>query len=158
MAFTRFHYDEYRNLKNNLETVAQNEYIFNIPGNFKETNVYIEDPHIRMQKVGNPQYSNMIDVNSELKNLNTQCTRDYIKCQYSKPQFKYSKNIITEKNDNITDESRSSHPAWTYRELCQYRPDHLFFNPQNHVTIKFKNNINTTLAAKDFYEINNKKI
>ena len=56
MAFTRFHDDTSRILKTNLETASICNYIFNVPSNTSTKNVYIEDPHIRMQKSGGSQY------------------------------------------------------------------------------------------------------
>ena len=78
MAFTRFHDDYNRILKTNLETTARSEYIFNVPNNFKNKNIYLDDPHIRLQKLGNPQFVNMVNAESELKCLTMKNMRDYI--------------------------------------------------------------------------------
>ena len=158
MAFTRFHDDYNRILKTNLETTARSEYIFNVPNNFKNKNIYLDDPHIRLQKLGNPQFVNMVNAESELKCLTMKNMRDYIENQYPKTESNYNKIPTLNVNKDVTNESRSSHPAWSYRTLPQHRSDYLFENPQKNAMINFENNIDTNIILKDNYTRFNKKI
>uniref|UniRef100_A0AB39JEN0 Uncharacterized protein n=1 Tax=Florenciella sp. virus SA2 TaxID=3240092 RepID=A0AB39JEN0_9VIRU len=158
MAFTRFHDDYNRILKTNLETSAKNEYIFNVPNNFNNKNIYLDDPHIRLQKLGNPQFVNMVDAESELKTLTLKNMRDYVKNQYPKTELNYNKVPVYNVSKDITNESRSSHPAWSYRSMQQYRPEYLFHDPQKNTTMKFENNVDSNLLLKDNYTNVHKKI
>ena len=154
MAFTRFHDDYSRIIKTNIETTSMSNYTFNVPSNTGKFNVYIEDPHIRMQKSGSSQYSRMIDLEGQLKQMDQTYSRDYIDNQYNtkKPVNHTLRQIpIYQLNKSVTDESRSTHPSWTYRTLQQYRPDILFENPQNHTSMKFENNVDTNIITKDNY-------
>ena len=49
----------------------------------------------------------------------------------------------------ITDESRATHPAWTYRALPQNHHYPLFLNPQENVCLQFHNNLNTRNLERD---------
>jgi len=160
MAFTRFHDDPSRVLKSNLETTTMCSYTFNTPSNTNNYNVFVHDPHIRMQKSGSSQYTNMIDLEGELKQLDRKYSRDYIENQYDKNKINHAlrRLPVYQLNKSVTDESRSTHPSWTYRTLQQYRQDHLFENPQEHYSMNFKNNIDTNIYTKDNYRKNHKKI
>lgn len=160
MAFTRFHDDPSRVIKSNLETSSINDYMFNIPSNTNNKNVYIDDPHIRLQKNGNSQYSNLVGLEGELRYSNQGLTRDYIQSQYNRRTINHNsrKLEISNLNNGITDESRSTHPAWTFRTLQQYRPEHLFEDPQKNFALKFENNVDTNIETKDNYKKHHKKI
>ena len=154
MSFTRFHDDKARILKKNIETASINHYTFNVPGNFSTSNIYYNDPHIRMQKCGNTLYKNLINVDSELKNINTLTnSRDYYKNTYN--NLSMHKNIIPlySENKTITNETRITHPVFKYREIKQYRPDYLFLNPQENVFLHFENNLDTNILEKDYYNL-----
>ena len=59
MSFTRFHDDPARIKKENIETSSINYYIFNVPNNITTSNIYYNDPHIRMQHCGNTLYKDL---------------------------------------------------------------------------------------------------
>lgn len=161
MAFTRFHDDPNRIIKKNLETTNMSDYTFNVPSNTNKYNIYINDPHVRMQKSGGTQYNNIVDLEGQLKQMNMPLSRDFVNNQYDKknPIYHSLRQIpIYQLNKTITDESRSTHPSWIYRESRQYRPDHLFEDPQQNFSLKFENNIDTNIATKDNYRKNHKKI
>ena len=161
MSFTRFHDDPSRILKTNIETTSMCNYTFNVPSNTNTSNVYIDDPHIRMQKSGGAQYSRMVDLEGQLKQMDRSNTRDFIEDQYktkNNVDHKLRKIPIYELNKSITDETRSTHPSWIYRPLQQYRPDFLFEDPQKNYLMNFENNVNTNIITKDNYRKNNKKI
>jgi hypothetical protein len=161
MAFTRFHDDTSRILKANIETTSMCNYRFNEPSNTNAKNVYIDDPHIRMQKSGGTQYSRMVDLEGQLKQMDRNYSRDFIDNQYNTKNaihHKLRQKPIYHMNKSVTDETRSTHPSWTFRSLQQYRPDVLLENPQNNCSMKFDNNEDTNIIAKDNYRKNHKKI
>jgi len=161
MAFTRFHDDTSRILKSNIETTSICNYTFNVPSNTNTKNVYIDDPHIRMQKSGGTQYNGMIELEGQLKQMDRGNSRDFIENQYNTKNpvnHRLRKIQIYELNKSVTDETRSTHPSWTYRSLQQYRPSILFEDPQKNYLIKFENNLDTNIIAKDNYRKNHKKI
>uniref|UniRef100_A0A6C0L0S1 Uncharacterized protein n=1 Tax=viral metagenome TaxID=1070528 RepID=A0A6C0L0S1_9ZZZZ len=161
MAFTRFHDDPSRIIKTNLETTSMCNYTFNVPSNTNKSNVYINDPHIRLQKSGSLQYSNMVDLEGQLKQMDRSYSRDFVANQYNTKNpvnHELRKIPIYQLNKSVTDESRSTHPSWTYRSLQQYRSDYLFEDPQNHCSMKFVNNVDTNIDTKDNFRKNHKKI
>ena len=161
MAFTRFHDDTSRILKTNIETASMCNYTFNVPSNTNTKNVYIDDPHIRMQKSGSTQYSRMVDLEGQLKQMDRGYSRDFIDNQYNtkNPIYHGLRQIpIYQLNKSVTDETRSTHPSWTYRSLPQHRSDFLFEDPQKHCSMKFENNVDTNIMTKDNYRKNHKKI
>lgn len=157
MSFTRFHDDPNRIQKTNLETSAINDYIFNVPNNVNSKSVFFNDPHITMQKNGNTLCNNLINVDSELKRLDRRLCKDnknknnYLTSQSIK-SYIIPKNI----DKTITNESRSTHPAWMYRINSTLRTDFLYENPQENVFIPFDTNLDTNILEKDYYNINNK--
>lgn len=158
MSFTRFHDDPTRIKKENIETSSTNYYIFNVPNNITTSNVYYNDPHIRMQNCGNTLYKNLINVESELKNINQLTnTRDYTKNTYKNISTPKEKIPIYNVKKTITDESRITHPVFKYREQSLYRPDHLFLNPQENVFLHFENNLDTNILEKDHYNLKHYK-
>tara|TARA_B100001287_G_scaffold270185_1_gene268612 strand:+ start:164 stop:640 length:477 start_codon:yes stop_codon:yes gene_type:complete len=156
MSFTRFHDDPARIQKTNLETSSINNYIFNVPGNTGGVNVpYIEDPHIRIQKGGASTHTNMVGVESMLRNLYTPINRDSVD---------YKKKVVSSKalrpsniSNTITSETRATHPVFEYRETNTYRPHVLLEDPQQHVFIPFNNNLDTNILEKDHYNLNTLK-
>ena len=158
MSFTRFHDDPNRIHKANIETAAMCDYNFNVPSNFKNTNVYFDDPNIRLQSCGGSLYNNMIDFESKLRCMDRQLNRDFVKEQYSKPELSHRMIPIYNVKKEVTDESRRSHPAWSYRVNCQFRPEHLFSDPQKNAIVPFEHNLDTNLTSKDNYTKNVKKI
>lgn len=154
MSFTRFYDDPNRIEIKNLETSAMNSYVFNVPGNTDGMNLYFSDPHIRMQKTGSHLNRNLLDVETELRNINIPLNRDNINLNnYKKNQMPKTTVPIYDVKKNITKESRASHPAWLYRESSQYRPDYLFLNPQEHIKIPFIVNQDTNILEKDYYNL-----
>lgn len=157
MSFTRFYDDPNRIHKSNIETAAICDYNFNVPSNFKNTNVYFSDPNMRLQSCGGSQYYNMIGFESKLRSMDKPLNRDFIGEQYSKPELTHGKVPIYQVEKEVTDESRRSHPAWSYRINCQFRPEHLFSNPQKNAISSFEHNLDTNIMTKDNYTKNTKK-
>ena len=154
MAFTRFHDDINRIEKTNLETTAINNYTFNVPGNINVKNIYFSDPHIRMQKTGTHLCRNLLNVENELKNLHIPLGRDDVKIHRYDLNSSYKTKVsIHDINKTITNETRASHPAWTFREKSQFRPDYLFLNPQENLKLHFEHNVDTNILEKDYYNL-----
>lgn len=158
MSFTRFHDDPHRIQKKNLETTSMNEYIFNVPGNNTNQNIFFEDPHLRMQKSGNTLCRNLVQIESELRTLDRRVNCDDVqKNDYLKQQCIKSYMYPTNIKKNITKESRSSHPAWTLKGACTYEQPYLFQDPQQNVEIPFHAYLDTNILEKDYYNIKNSK-
>ena len=145
MAFTRFHDDPDVIQKKLCEMTFNGVYQLNVPGNGIH-NPYIDDPNIRLQKWGANLHTNTIEIEHKFKGLDRKLASDYqvFKEPRSKPNTYSIKSFLV-------DESRASHPAWLYRDLTQYRPAHLYFNPQYNTTINFENNQPTRILEKDYY-------
>lgn len=158
MSFTRFHDDPNRIQKTNLETNAINDYVFNVPGNTRNQNHYFNDPHIRMQTNGTTLYKQMVHIDSQLRGMDRVLCRDHkIKNNYKNYESFQGMQTPVSIDKTITKESRASHPAWVYRPLSHYRPDHLFEDPQKHVEIPFDVCLDTNILEKDYYNIKHYK-
>lgn len=153
MSFTRFHDDESRIIKTNMETTAMNDYVFNVPGNSNAPSIYYEDPHLTMQKTGVPLYHNMVSVENQLKGLNMPVSRDRHTHQEFMPLYQL-KSTVENHDEEVSDETRTSHPVFQYRELGTYQQSFLFHDPQKNVEIPFRNNLDTNILEKDHYNLN----
>ena len=144
MAFTRFHDDPARIEKSLLETTYTGIYQLNTPGNGKS--VYVDSPHIRIQRGGGSNLqTNPFDINESLRRNKKLVHYDQV---YTKPD--------TEKRnyDHLcfrVDETRATLPAWTFREKPQIRKDILFTDPQRNLWFTFDNNCPTRMLEKDHY-------
>ena len=75
MAATRIYYDDCRTMKRLQQETDQGRWIMNVPGNGL-TPSYIEDPHIRIQKWGANLRTNIVNLESDLRGVNRQISRD----------------------------------------------------------------------------------
>ncbi len=153
MAFSR---DDPANIRCKLN--AQNSslgYMLNVPGNGTRPD-YIVDPHIRMQKFGANISSNIVDINSELLGINKQLNRDELVKNTRDPNFNatYRKISYPQYNKSITDQPRTTNPAWQIRGLDKTNWDYPLFNPQTHTEMSFTNNINSRQNGKDEFRKN----
>ena len=127
--------------------------MLNVPGTGSNP-IFINDPHIRMQKWGanNRQVMNgsMIDIDNDLRNSKDILTK-YRNCRANNKlnsyQVKYPERKIT-----FTEQSRVTHPAWKYRSLEQNHTYPLFLDPQENVCYHFHNNLNTRLIERDNFK------
>ncbi len=155
MAFTRYKYDNCRNEKYLEEATGIGRYMLNKPGNGNSP-MFINDPQIRVQGWGanlrGVINGHPIDIENELFNKNN---------KYKKYDLTY-KNRINIKNNSykisypehtqeVTQQSRVTHPAWAYRTLEHNNMDYLFLNPQENVCMHFHNNLNTRIIERDNY-------
>ena len=127
-------------------------YMVNVPGNGSKPD-YIVDPHIRLQKFGANISTNSTDIASNLKGINRTLNRDNTSDISSKRDAnfndKYARHMYPTINNAITDEPRSTMPAWQIRDLEQNNWIHLLNNPQEHTEMTFVHNIDSRTLAKD---------
>tara|TARA_B110000444_G_scaffold238186_1_gene251524 strand:+ start:888 stop:1379 length:492 start_codon:yes stop_codon:yes gene_type:complete len=158
MASTRYNYDNCRTEKHLQEATDPGRYMLNTPGNgiFLP---FINDPQIRLQHWGanlmNVQNGHPVDIDSDLIGLTNNLSK------YDKNQkFPLNKNInnrlIKNKfpimNKTFVDESRSTHPAWMYRDLEQNHRHPLHLDPQENLFMRFQNNLSTRILDRDYYD------
>ena len=151
MAFTRFNYDECRTKKSLQQSTDPGRWILNVPGN-GPTPYYFEDPHIIPQKWAGNLRTNTINLESELLGINRRINRDNLgKDNYN--QYNVPSKAIKYPTSNklYTDQSRTSHPVWWYRDLEQVDWYYPPLNPQENVCIPFLNNLSTRILEKDYF-------
>ena len=149
MAFTRFHDDPCRIKKYLQESTDPGRYILNTPGQGDKMN-FQEDPHLRLQKWGANLRTNTTNLESDLKGLSRSNTRDCIENNYQDHVAK-SKPINYKTSGSVTDQSRTTHPAWMFRDLEQTNWWVLPLNPQENTCLPFQNNLSTRILEKDNY-------
>lgn len=155
MAFTRFNYDNCRTQKILQESTDPGRWMIDVPGQGVAP-MFINDPHIRMQKWGNnlslPIHSgmNVVDIESDLKGQtrtkNSFCkTSNYPhdgKVIMKTPAYKSYKK-------QFTSETRATHPAWLYLDLEQTRWEYPLLDPQENVCLPFQNSLSTRILEKN---------
>lgn len=150
MSFTRFHDDTCRRLKQVQESTDPGLYYLNVPGNGVRPH-YLDNNFVRLQKWGGNLSNNPVTIESDLRGLTRTLTRDHIiKNSYENNKV-VNEMVNYPRNNTQTDQSRATHPAWTFRDKQQMRYDILFLNPQENLCLSFHNNLNTTLLEKDYF-------
>jgi hypothetical protein len=150
MAFTRFHDDPCRIIKQVQESTDPGSYYLNVPGNGLKPH-YLNNSFVRLEKWGGNLSDNPVALESDLRGLTRKLTRDHIdKNSHTKNEV-YNKKVSYPVSKDQTDQSRATHPAWTFRDKQQMRPDILFLNPQENLCFQFENNLNTSLLEKDYF-------
>ena len=113
----------------------------------------MESPHIRLQKFGANNRTNTINIESDLLGMTRNLTRDHVNLNSYTRHSQHSRQVGYKSSNGLdTDQSRSTHPAWEYRDKSQQRFDYLFENPQNNTQIPFINNLDTRNLEKDNYK------
>ena len=150
MAFTRFHDDDVRIQKQLEEMTFVGRYMLDVPGQGIDL-PFMEDPQIRMQTWGANLQTNVVNVESDLKGLTRTIQRDDVE------QNDYTKHSVNTSLQSyptaspFVEESRSSHPAWMYRDMEHPRWEMPWINPQANLEKKFHDNIQTRILEKDYY-------
>ena len=148
MAFTRFHDDPHRIKKQIDESSFTGRYMLNTPGPGSDM-PFVEDTQIRVQKWGANLHTNSINLESDLKGL----TRKYNRDRHSENVYSNHSVKTTQQKYNsqspFVEESRSSNPAWVYRDLEQNRWENPILNPLNGIEFKLNSNIQTRILEKD---------
>ena len=169
MAFTRFYDDPCRIQKYLEESTNIGNYNINVPGNGTSLS-YFNYPYIKLQKWGANLSNNKTDLESDLFSLHRKLNRDSIKennyADYLNRNMKYYKNYYPENENEITSQSRATHPAWVYREVNNFNIkddtlsvpnnfNYLHLDPQENICIPFHNNISSRIIEKDYFQLNN---
>ena len=167
MAFTRFYDDPCRIQKYLEETTNIGNYSINVPGNGLRPTL-LNDPHINMQKWGANLSQNKTDLESELHCLYRKLNKDTISennyVDYLNNNSLYNQNSYSVNSNEITGQSRATHPSWIYREINNFNNvpnnvpnnfNYLHLNPQENICIPFHNNISSRILQKDYYQLNN---
>lgn len=168
MSFTRFHDDPCRIVKQNQQMTDQGRYILNVPGNGTNP-CYMKDPQIISQKWAGNVWTDMVDVQSNLRGLNnTLSKRDCIN-ENTYGLNKTTYNNLGGKNKEIelqplefpscsiltTNQSRVTNPAYLYRDLEQVDWYYLPRDPQENVFLPFQHDLNTRVLEKDYFQRSN---
>ena len=148
MAFTRFHYDECREIKQLQEATGLGRYMLNVPGNGGDKPALSQDPFNRAQKWGANLRTNTTNLESDLMGLTRNLNRDTLKNEYKEKSVSSSA-ISYPEMAPITDQSRTTHPAWEVRDAEQVNWGILQFNPQENTCIPFQNNLSTRIVEKN---------
>ena len=166
MAFTRFYDDPCRIQKYLEETTNIGNYSINVPGNGPAPSL-LNDPHINMQKWGANLSQNKTDLESELHFLHRKLNKDTIRennyVDYLNTNPLYNQNSYSINSEEITAQSRSTHPSWIYREINNFSSEkyipnnfnYLHLDPQENICIPFHNNISSRIIQKDYYQLSN---
>lgn len=163
MSNTRFFYDDCRTQKALDESIYTGNYFINTPGNAGTTPLLFNDPHIRQQHWGANLSQNKTELESDLRGITRKLNRDIPQqnnhLEYSKNNMLYNKQFYPIYHEEVTGQSRATHPAWTYRETDSLRTvnnfDYLHLDPQLHTSIPFPNNVQSRIVEKDIYYQNN---
>jgi hypothetical protein len=150
MASTRYIYDNCRVEKQLQESTGPGKYMLNVPGQ-GSTLSFFDDPHIRMQRWGGNLHNNFFNLERELQ-LPSSNLKDCLNQEQEKVLT--IKKDTNQNNNEITNQSRTTHPIWTFREKETNNFDYLFMNPQENVCYPFQNNISTRIIEKDNYLFN----
>lgn len=133
-----------RDLKRYINTNYEIDYFLNTPGNGSEL-LYIDDPHIRLQKWGANLAENTLSMNKEF----TQCGKE----RTVNPFLGTSNNYSTFSNI-FTDNQRLINPAWNIRDKDETirRLHYPILDPQENVWKMFHNNLQTRILEKDNFK------
>ena len=149
MAFTRFHDDPARIYKGLEQSTFAGRYMLDTPGPGIRL-PFIEDPQLRIQRWGANMWSDSTNLESELRGLGRPLSHDVQTYQQTGIHRGYQISFPTE-SATMTDESRASCPAWTFRDLEHSRWETPLINPQANVFKPFDDLVNTRILAKDQY-------
>ncbi len=152
MAFTRFHDDEERIIRQLQQQTDQERWYLDTPGNGVKP-CFMLDPQIIPQKWGANLWTHCTDVQSSLLGIDRQLNRDCIDRNVYKRQTVYASPIDYPVCDTFltTEQSRAIMPAWTARDLQQNHAYILPKNPQENVEMKFPNYVSTRVLEKDYF-------
>lgn len=148
MSFTRFYDDPARIKKQLQESTDQVSWIMNVPGNGL-TPSFINDPFILSQKWGGNLRTNFTNIESDLKGLSRSLTKDCLNTNDYQQNIAKSSEISYPVHGEVTQQPRTTHPAWELRTLEQSNWNYLPLNPQENVVLPFQNNLNTRILVKD---------
>ena len=151
MASTRFYYDDSRTKKQLQQSTDPGRWILNVPGN-GDTPCFMEDPQIIIQKWGANLRTNTVDLESSLLGVNRDLNKDCLgKNNYQSYNVPNEAIQYPKCNNLYTEQSRTTNPAWWYRDAEQndfYYPP---LDPQENTCLPFQNNLSTRILEKDYF-------
>ena len=151
MSFTRFHDDPIRIQKQLQESSFAGRYMLNAPGPGAEL-PFFEDPNLRMQKWGANVLTNTVNLESDLRGLTRPLNRDLLNYNDYTVHSVPSSKVAFQSEQPFVEESRATHPAWSFRDLEQSRWEQPLLNPQDKVeNTQFHTNIQTRILEKDHF-------
>lgn len=152
MACTRYTNDRGRIEKQNMMLTNAGRYALDTPGPGDQM-AFNADPHIRIQKWGANFRDNMMDINSDLRGLTRPLTRDLPEVNDHK-KWSVSSSAPTQHGESnyVTDDSRATHPAWTYRETELNRFEPTLLNPLDQLEKPFHYDLNTRILERDYFK------
>lgn len=153
MAFTRFHDDEARIIKQLQQQTDQERWYLDTPGNGDKP-CFMLDPQIIPQKWGANLWTHCTDIQSSLLGIDRRLNRDCIDKDVYKRQKVYAAPIDYPICDSFltTEQSRAIMPAWTARDLQQNHAYILPKNPQANTEMPFQNYTSTRILEKDHFK------
>ena len=151
MAFTRFKYDDCRTKKALQQSTDPGRWILNVPGN-GDNPCYMEDPQIIPQKWAANLRTNTINLESDLKGVNRNLGKDCLgKNEYQKYSVPNKEIQYPTCSQLTTEQSRTTNPAWWYRDLEEVDWYYPQINPQINTCLPFQNNLSTRVLEKDYF-------
>ena len=94
--------------------------------------------------------NNAIDLESDLRGMTRTVNRDEIpKNTHLTHRVDRIESNMSRLNSSATDQSRVTNPAWWHKDEQQYRPDILFYNPQDRIIPDFKSNSSSRIEQKN---------
>jgi len=153
MACSRYNNDYNRIEKRNAISTFAGRYAMDVPGPGDKMD-FNADPHLRLTGWGANFRENMMDINSDLRGLTRPLNRDLPNVNCYKKHAAHSSTISYGEINYITDDSRATHPAWTYRDAEMNRWEQPMLNPLDQLEKPFHNNLNTRILERDHFKGN----
>ena len=150
MSNTRINNDEGRQSVRLQQSVAVGNYSMDVPGNGSKP-CFVSDPYVRIQKWGANIRTNFTDVESQLLGVNRTLGKDCRKQEYRNYNVENDSISFPTCSQLTTEQPRTSHPAWTVKDVEKFPDTYLFLNPQENCAMNFQNNISTRILEKDYF-------
>ena len=160
MAFTRFHDDEARIIKQLQQQTDQERWYLDVPGSGTKP-CFVLDPQIIPQKWGGNLWTHSTDIQSSLLGIDRQLNRDCLRVDKNgKDIDKYKRQTVYASPIDYpvchtfltTEQSRAIMPAWTARDLQQNHAYILPNNPQLNTEMPFDNYTSTRILEKKHFK------
>jgi hypothetical protein len=153
--FTRFRDDDAR-IQHQVDGAAfAGKYALEAPGQGLDL-PFLADPNVRMQRWGANLVAGVTDVESDFRGLTRPLNRDLPAVNGHRDHATRAYiTLPTREEDPFVQESRATHPAWSYRVVAPDRWERPFINPQANVEIPFLANIHSRVLVKDDHAATN---
>jgi hypothetical protein len=146
--FTRFHDDPARIRKQAEIASFSGRYALETPGQGVDL-PFFEDPHMRMQQWGANLCTNTVNLESDLRGMTRLLNRDYVDANEYRRHAVASSGVRFSSAAPFVQESRASHPAWTFRAVTHDRWEAPLQNPQANLERSFSYDVQTRILARD---------